>query len=157
MKLRNLLILFVLIMGARAPIQAQEGLAIAEFFKPEFQEQVGVTAIDMMDANIKPFWSTMPVYRSLSITNKKLAQRVHDAVKKDGLKAKSRTVSMADGQISYGWYAVETGKRGHHGYIIYTAPNAETGSPAVLIYLESTYEPLAFKTHVLKKLPLNYD
>lgn len=157
MKLRNLLLIMVMTLGTHIHIRAQSGLAIAEFFQPEFQELVGVTAVDMMDANIPRFWSSMPVYRSLAITNPELAKRVHDAVKKDGLKAKSRTVSMSNGQINYGWYAVPEGKKDRYRYIIYTAADKNKGTPMMLIYLESTFAPESFKAHILKNLPLNYE
>ncbi len=98
---------------------AQEGLTIDRFFDDAYQSQSGITSVNISGDQLKQWKCDISLYRSITVENNMTeAEEMERAVKKDGVHATSRTVSMTNGHIYFGYYALPPVK-GKNRFIIF--------------------------------------
>ena len=98
---------------------AQEGLTIDRFFDDAYQSQSGITSVNISGDQLKQWKCDISLYRSITVENNMTeAEEMERAVKKDGVHATSRTVSMTNGHIYFGYYALPPAK-GKNRFIIF--------------------------------------
>ncbi len=127
---------------------AQKGLSIDRFFDDEYQSQPGRTSVNISGEQFRQWKCDISLYRNITIENNQAdADEMELAVKKDGVRATSRTVSMADGHVYFGFYALPPAN-GKNRFIIFMRSrnkedpaNMNSNTRADLFYIEGKASP----------------
>lgn len=121
---------------------AQQGLNIERFFGDEYLSRSGISSVNVSGSQLKQLDGNITLYHSITVENDSTeADAIERAVKKDGVQAVSRTVSINDGHVVFGFYALPPTKSGNR-FIIFirndNKPDGETPAKirADLFYIE---------------------
>lgn len=132
MKERIIVILICVV--STLPVFAQEGLNINQFFTGEFMANPKVTSVEMNGKTLD--WIGLKAYKSITVLDDAaLADRIVQAVNKDGAKAKSKEVSYKEGQLYFGFYSMG-GTRGNQRYILYLNRRPVGKEKTTTIYIQ---------------------
>lgn len=100
-------VIAVLVMLLSLTAFAQQGLNIEQYFNDEYLSQNGISSVNISGSQLKRLNGDISLYRSITIENDTSeADGMERAVKKDGVQAVSRTVSINDGHVAFGFYAL---------------------------------------------------
>ncbi len=132
--------IFIMFMSLAA--SAQAGLNIGRYFDDEYLSKLGITSVSIAGSQLKDWNKDISLYRSVTIENDSAdADLMERAVKKDGVQAVSRTVSMNNGHVAFGFYTLSP-VNGVNRYIIFIrndsnkSPESSAATRADLFYIE---------------------
>ena len=121
---------------------AQAGLNIGRYFDDEYLSKLGITSVSISGSQLKNWNRDISLYRSVTIENNTTdVDQMELAVKKDGVRAVSRTVSMNNGHVVFGFYSMSP-VNGVNRYIIFIrndsskSPESSAATRADLFYIE---------------------
>lgn len=121
---------------------AQAGLNIGRYFDDEYLSKLGITSVSISGSQLKNWNRDISLYRSVTIENNTTdVDQMELAVKKDGVRAVSRTVFMNNGHVVFGFYTMSP-VNGVNRYIIFIrndsnkTPGSTTDMRADLFYIE---------------------
>lgn len=124
-------------------LQAHAGnLNIDKFFSSRYSSNPKVTVIDVSNHN---YSEKIRTYRSISVTGDKvLADKIAEAVAKDGSHAASKEVSYKDGMLYYGFFSMGGAGRNRR-YILYLNRRPTGKEKTTLVYIEADMDEAAVK------------
>lgn len=132
--MKKLIIIAILTLLTSFSGFARGNLNIDTFFCKETISQPGVSLISYNDWQIKGH--KVKEYKSVTIAgNKALANRLRNAVTKDGANAESKQTSYKDGELYFGFYSLG-GSGKNRKYILYLNRRPAGEEKSTLIYLE---------------------
>lgn len=141
MSRRHLLLYLAVLITLTAA--AQQGLNIARFFTDDFISRPEVTGINISGQQLKTLGNGISLYRNVSVpTSSPDSDAMEQAVKRDGTSASSRTVSIENGHISFGLYALDpVDKKAPNRFIIFMRTPIDDGEShsnarTALFYIE---------------------
>lgn len=142
--MKRLIIILVFLVTSLFAI-AQKGLNIDGFFTESFASKPDVTMISLSGSQIEK--RGLEIYKSLSVSgNNEIADRIAEAVRKDGSHAKSKEVSYNNGQLYFGFYFLG-GSGTERKYILFLDRRAVGKDKTTLIFIKGNMD-----TEGIKKL-----
>ncbi len=142
---RITLTLILMILGS-ASILAQRGLNIYPFFTSEYTSNPKVTVVSLSGKQLED--RGLEKYKSISITDDTaLADKLSQAVIKDGCKAVEKDVSYRGGQLYFGFYSLG-GSGINRRYMLYLNRRPAGKEKSTLIYIEGNLDSASVKAMI---------
>lgn len=144
--MKQLIIPLLLTLLSPLLANAQNGMAIEQFFDDGLPHAQGadVTAVSITGNKLKDY--NLDIYRSVSVTgDPELIRKIERAVTRDGTRAESREVSLKEGHLYFGFYTIPL-KAGDSGYMFYLNTTLTGGNKATLIYMQGEASPEEIKS-----------
>lgn len=139
------ILFFILFTVTSLGVFAQKGLSVADFFTDTYASNPDVTMISLSGNQIHA--DGLKIYKSLSVSgNKEIADKVAEAVRKDGSRAKSKEVSYNNGQLYFGFYFLG-GSGTERQYLLFLDRRAMGKDKTTIIYIKGDMD-----TEGIKKL-----
>lgn len=132
-----------MIMALAGALQAAGGnLNIDKFFSSRYSSNPKVTVIDVSNHS---HTEKIRTYRSISVAgDPALADKIAEAVAKDGSHAASKEVSYKDGILYYGFFSMG-GTGENRRYILYLNRRPTGKEKTTLVYIEADMDEAAVK------------
>jgi len=133
--MKKIIIMLVIFLTSVLAADAQNnGLNITPFFSSVYAGRPEVTMLSLSGTQLEA--RNLSKYNSISVTNDAaLADKITQAVIKDGANARSKNVSYKKGQLYFGFYFLG-GKGWHRKYILYLNRRPVGKEKVTLIYIE---------------------
>ena len=142
--MRNLALCIFMLLSIAFSAEAQDGLNVAPFFSDTYAASPNVTIVAMTGDQLK--WEGLRKYKSISVSDDvALADKIRQAVSKDGALAKSKEVSYSDGQLYFGFYSMG-GKKIQRRYLLYLNRRPKGKEKTTLIYIEGDLDEKTVKS-----------
>jgi len=117
---------------------AQEGLSVNRFFTDNLQDKSPGTITSVVITGEQLAKHNLSVYRSVSVTgDEALTAQMERAVTHDGVKAKSREVSLKNGRLYFGFYTLTPAGK-ENRYLFYLDNTITGGNKTMIIYMQGT-------------------
>lgn len=131
-------------------VSAQDkSLSISTFFGEKVAASPGVTIVKMKGN--PSGWRGVSYLSSISIVaNDSLADRLSEAVRKDGAKAKSKETSLKEGKLYFGFYSL-TPKAGEDRYLFFLDKRPSGQEKTTLIYISGELTEEEVKRNINNK------
>lgn len=145
--MKKILIIMMLTVMCSLQSQAGEALGINRFFSSKYATNPKVTVIDVSNGDSD---GDISVYRSISVSDdRELADKIAEAVAKDGSKARSKEVSYKQGMLYYGFFSMGgIGKK--RKYILYLNRRPTGMEKTTLVYIEAGLDETQVKKLINK-------
>lgn len=131
--MKKILTIIMVTLATTLPAIAREKLNIDKFFTSRYASNPKVTVIDVSNSDPR---EAISVYRSISVTgDRELADKIAEAVAKDGSHAQSKEVSYKEGMLYYGFFSMK-GILGEGRYILYLNRRPTGKEKTTLVYIE---------------------
>lgn len=140
--MRRLIAIFTVVM-LYSLAYGQSGLNVAPFFDGNYASNPKVTMISMTGNQLGV--QGMRVYKSISVTDDtELADKIGNAVAKDGVHAVAKDVSYKKGVLYYGFYSLG-GEGISRRYLLYLNRRPTGKEKTTLIFIEGNLDVEAVK------------
>lgn len=131
--MRKFILLFCAIIFCATVASAQKGLAVAGFFSDAYSSNPHVTLVNMTGSKLDSYG--IRKYKSISVVDEPLADRIAAAVAKDGSASQQKEVKYKGGMIYYGFYSLG-GSGSARRYLLFLNRRPVGKEKTTLIYIE---------------------